>query len=446
VTAPDAPRSHPFRTRPHHTLVVLTVPVLFSLLLEPLTGLVDTFFIARLGAASLGALGISTTLLSSVIWVFNFVGIGAQTQVARFLGADQPDRAAESAFLAIAVAYGLGILLALGFWGLAGSAADWMGAHDGMQREAVAYLRIRLLGAPAVLGTLACFGSLRGLQDMRTPLWVALGSNLLNLALDPLLIFGAGPVPPLGVAGAAIASTVAHWVAALWAYRKVRSRLGRPRAIPWRRAPALLVVGRDLVFRTGLLLLFQLLATRKAAAIGVSAIAAHHATRQLWLLCAFLLDAYAASAQSLTGYFLGARDLAQARRVGGVSYAWGFGTGVALALIMLALEDAVAAGFVPLEARADFHAAWLALALFQPVNALSFVSDGLLWGASDYTYMRNVMFLATAGGVIGLSVVDTSSAHALAMVWAWTGAWMMVRAVFGTARLWPGLGRSPFRD
>lgn len=69
MTAAD----HPFTQRPHRTLLVLSVPVLFPMIAEPLTGLVDTAFVARLGAAPLAALGAGATALSSIFWIFNFL-------------------------------------------------------------------------------------------------------------------------------------------------------------------------------------------------------------------------------------------------------------------------------------------------------------------------------------------------------------------------------------
>ena len=435
---------HDFVSRPHRTLLALTFPVLLSLLLEPLTGIVDTFFIARLGAVPLGALGIATALFSSVIWVFNFVGIGAQTEVARADGAGERDLAAAAAWLAIAVGAALGAALACVAWVAVPAAAEWMGAHGEMLEQTVLYVRIRLLAAPALLVSLAGVGALRGRQDMRTPFWIALAATSFNAALDPLLIFGAGPVPAYGVAGAAAASSLAHWGAALWTLAAVRRRIGGATAVPWSRAPALLAVSRDLILRTALLMGFQLLATRKAALIGVSAIAAHHAVRQLWLLAAFVLDAYAASAQSLAGYFLGARRIDLARRVAAISCGWGAGTGLLIGAFMLATENLMAQGFVPPDAHADFRMAWRALVLMQPLSALSFVTDGLHWASRDYAFLRNAMLLATVTGVAGLWFLDPARPDALFHVWVVAGVWVSIRATLGAARIWPGFGRSPY--
>ncbi|MGA1495224.1 MAG: MATE family efflux transporter, partial [Rhodothermales bacterium] len=80
---------HPFEKAPRRTLFRLSVPVLFSLVAEPITGLVDTAFVSRLGAVELAALGVGTMALSSVFWIFNFLGVATQTDVAQADGRGQ---------------------------------------------------------------------------------------------------------------------------------------------------------------------------------------------------------------------------------------------------------------------------------------------------------------------------------------------------------------------
>jgi len=437
---------HPFVRHPHRTLIRLSLPVLLSLVAEPLCGVADTAFVARLGAAPLAGLGVAAVLMSSALWVFNFLGIGTQTEVARALGTGDRARARDANGLALALAAAIGVGIVLVSWPLLDAAADFMSDDPAVRSATVAYLAIRLLGAPATLVVMVAFGALRGMQDMRTPLWIAAASNAANVALDPLLIFGHGPVPALGVAGAAWATTATQWAAAAGALVAVHRRLGLPARIHPRQAGALLVVGRDLFFRTGSLLLFLVLATRVATQIGSEAGAAHQAIRQTWLLTALVLDAYAATSQSLVAWFLGAgrRDLA--RRVAAVACGWGVGTGAALTLTMLAGTTAVAHLLVPVTARDVFAAAWIVCALAQPLNALSFVTDGIHWGTGDYRFLRNAMIGATAAGAaILLLAVDRSAPDALTLVWLVTAGWIAVRAVFGVARIWPGVGAAPLR-
>ena len=153
---PD-PNRHPFIERPHRTLVVFSVPVMLSLIAEPLTGLVDTAFVAQLGPAPLAALGVGTVLLSSLLWVFNFLGVGTQTEVAHALGARTPDDAREATGTALALASGLGVALGLLLWPVLGPLAAFMGAEGEVHEGTLVYLEIRLLGAPPLLAMMAAF-------------------------------------------------------------------------------------------------------------------------------------------------------------------------------------------------------------------------------------------------------------------------------------------------
>lgn len=434
--------AHPFVRRPHRTLLGLAWPVLLSLVAEPLTGLADTAFVAPLGSPALAALGVGTMLLSSVFWVFNFLGVATQTEVAFRLGAGRRREAREMVALALLAALAAGGGLAVLGWLGGGRAAAFMGARDRVAADAVLYLRIRLLAAPAVVLTLAAFGALRGRQDMRTPLWIAMGVNALNILLDAVLIPGLGPVPAFGIAGAAWATAGSQWLGALLAVRAVRARVGIGRRLRGADLRRLAVIGRDMFLRTGLLTLFLLLATRAATRIGAEAGAAHQAIRSVWLFTAYLLDAFAAAAQSLVGWFLGAGSVPLARRVAAVASAWGAGSGVLLATGMVLATPLAEALLVPAEARDVFRAAWFLAAVFQPLNALTFVTDGIHWGAGDFPWLRNGMVAATGLGVAGLLLAEAAGAG-LAAVWLVTGAWIAVRTAFGVLRVWPGPAGAP---
>ena len=436
---------HPFVRRPHRTLLALSFPVLISLIAEPLTGLADTAFIARLGTTPLAGLGIGTAALSGIFWAFNFLGIGTQTEVAHADGTGERSRGRDASGLAMALGALIGCgLAALGFLGLE-VAMDFMTDDTGIQSAAAIYLKIRLLGGPAILISMAAFGALRGLQDMRTPLAIALAQNALNIALDAVLIFGLDPIPAFGIAGAAWASVVSQWLGALWAIDAVRRRLGLPGRIHWRDARKLLRVGRDLFFRTGSLILFIVLTTRAATLLGADEGAAHHVIRQFWILSALLLDAFGAAAQSLIGFFLGAGQLRHARRAAAIACVWGTGAGFALMIAMLVSSDSVAAAFLPVEVHAMFSAAWIAYALAQPANALAFVTDGIHWGTSDYRFLRNAMILSTAAGLVALYAIAPAGPDALTVIWIITAGWIAIRTVFGMARIWPGFGNSPLK-
>ena len=437
--------AHPFKTRPHWTLLVLSIPVLASMTAEPVTALVDTAFIASLGVDALAALGVGTTALSALFWIFNFLGVGTQTEVAQVFGQGRSEAAQKITSLALALALGFGLLLILAV----GPTADWLaellGASGEVQHLAVLYMQVRLYGAPAVLLMLVAFGALRGLQDMKSPLWIALGVNALNLLLDWLLIFGPGPFPALGVAGSALASTISQWLGALAGVLIVARKIGLSKAFTLSDTVKLLRVGGDLFLRTALLNVFLAYTTRVANGISPDAGAAHQVIRQVYVFTALALDAFASTVQSLVGYFMGQKSIPWAKQVIRVGIAWSIGTGVVLGALMWWVRQPVIGFMVPAASVSVFLPAWAISALSQPFNSLAFLTDGAHWGTGDYRFLRNAMFAATLVGLAGIWLVERGQHTTLYGVWVVTAVWVLVRAGFGVLRVWPGIGNSVFR-
>ena len=423
----------------------MSLPVLLSLVAEPLTGLADTVFVAQLGAESLAAMGAGTVAISSIFWAFNFLGIGTQTEVAQAYGRQEVKRASEIGGLAAALSIAIGVLLTGAGLLVVPYVSTIMGAEGAVHDFSSQYIRIRLFGSPAVLVSLAAFGILRGLQDMRTPFRVAVSINILNIILDPLLIYGYGPFPRLGIFGAGLASTISQWIGAFWAVGVVLRRLGIPARIRLGDVVKLFQVGRDLFIRTGLLTAFFIFSTRAATRIGPDAGAAHQAIRQVWVFTALFLDAYAITGQSLIGFFMGPGRLEQARRVARLVYAWSAATGVILSAAMWLGQNLVVRLLLPPSAGGIFFSAWLVAVVFQPINALAFASDGIHWGTGDFRFLRNVMIAATTFGGIAIYLLDETVSGALMWIWLITGCWITIRAGFGVLRIWPGIGKSPLR-
>ncbi|MDH3877777.1 MAG: MATE family efflux transporter [Desulfobacterales bacterium] len=436
---------HPFVKSPHKTLLSMSLPVLLSLVAEPLTGLVDTAFVARLGSESLAALGVGTVTLSGIFWVFNFLGIGTQTEVAQAHGRQEFNVAGEVGGSALALAALIGLLLVVVGLPSVPYISRVMGATGAVYDLSSQYIQIRLFGAPAVLLTIAAFGIFRGMQDMRTPFYVAITINTLNIILDPLLIFGYGPFPRLGVFGAGLASTISQWIGAGCLVWIIHKRIDFPNRIQLRDVRKLFKIGRDLFIRTGLLTAFYMITTRAATRIGPDAGAAHQAVRQVWVFSFLFLDAYATTGQSLVGYFIGPRLMEQARRVARVVCKWSFFTGLVMGVILWFGQPVVITYLVPPSAINLFIPAWAITALIQPVNALAFATDGIHWGTGDFRYLRNAIITATTCGAVAIYLLDETMAGALTWIWLITAFWIAIRALFGVIRIWPGLGNSPLK-
>ena len=107
---------------------------------------------------------------------------------------------------------------------------------------------------------------------------------------------------------------------------------------------------------------------------------------------------------------------------------------------MLGLESGAIWLLVPPPAESLFRSAWWIAAIAQPLNALSFVTDGIHWGTGDYRYLRNVMILSTVTGAVALLTLPTDWSGSFVLVWWITMAWIGLRALFGLLRIWPGIG------
>jgi putative MATE family efflux protein len=398
----------------------LAVPAFGALIAEPLYVLTDTAVVGHLGTPQLAGLAVASTILLTLYAVFVFLAYGTTAAVSRLLGAGDEREAAHQAVQSLWLAALIGVaVLAVGL-----TAADplvtLMGAEGAVQREALVYLRISLFGVPAMLVVLAGTGYLRGLQDTRTPLAVAIGTAAVNLVVELVLIYGFDQ----GIGASALATVVAQTVAAGVYLQRVGRAVGthgvglRPHGASLRRLGA---VGRDLVIRTAALRVALVVATAVAARLGTVEVAAHQIAFEVWSFLALGLDAIAIAGQAMVGRALGAADGAGARAAGRRMIEWGVALGLVAGLAVLALRSVLAELFTDDAAvvgLAAFLLVWVAV--LQPVNAVAFVLDGILIGAGD---MR---FLAWA--MAGAATVFVPAAVAV----AWVGA--------GIGWLWASLG------
>jgi putative MATE family efflux protein len=427
------PRLPARRSEHDRDIVRLAVPAFGALIAEPLYLLADTAIVGNLGVRQLGGLAIAGIVLTAVFGIFNFLAYSTTGAVARQLGAGNRQAAAEQGIDGIWLAAALGVALTMAGILLAPLIVDVMGASASVRPFALTYLRISLLGAPFVLIALAGAGYLRGMQDTRTTLVIAIAANTLNLALEVFLVYGLDR----GIAGSAWGTVAAQVVAAcafLVIVRRSARRAGaaiKPRAAGVR---ATAVVGSHLIVRTGSLLLALLLTTAVAARISNVAVAAHQIAFQIWTFLALALDAIAIAGQALVGKFLGADDERGARAASRRMLELGLAAGVTLGLLTAVLRPVLVPLFTDsraVEVLAE-RVLWFVAAL-QPVAAAVFVLDGILIGAGDSRYLAAAMAGATLLYIPAVAFVAASDAGLL-MLWAAFSLWVVARLVGMAAR------------
>ncbi|WP_328537842.1 MATE family efflux transporter [Streptomyces sp. NBC_00344] len=414
--APEA--SKPIRGRHDREIISLAVPAFGALVAEPLFVMVDSAIVGHLGTPQLAGLGIAAALLTTAVSIFIFLAYATTAAVARRVGAGDLQAAIRQGMDGIWLA----LLLGAAVIAVVLPAAPWLvglfGASGDASPYAVTYLRISSLGIPAMLVVMAATGILRGLQDTRTPLYVAVAGFATNAALNAALVYGAG----LGIAGSAWGTVIAQFsmvaaylVVVVRGARKHNASL-RPDAAGIRTCAQ---AGVPLLVRTLSLRAVLLIATAVAAHMGDTDVAAHQIVLSLWSLLAFALDAIAIAGQAIIGRYLGAADAKGARDACRRMIQWGIAVGVALGVLVVVSRPL----FVPLFTgdRAVQEAllpALMVVALAQPLAGVVFVLDGVLMGAGDGRYLARAMLVTLAVFTPAAMLVPTLGGGLTTLWWA----------------------------
>ncbi|MFF1319742.1 MULTISPECIES: MATE family efflux transporter [Streptomyces] len=392
--APARPKAA--RRQHDREIVALAVPAFGALVAEPLFVMADSAIVGHLGTAQLAGLGVASALLMTAVSVFVFLAYATTAAVARRVGSGDLQAAIRQGMDGIWLAILLGVAVIAVVLPTAPFLVELFGASDTAAPYATTYLRISALGIPAMLVVLAATGVLRGLQDTRTPLYVAVAGFVANAVLNVGLVYGAD----LGIAGSAWGTVIAQFgMAAIYLVVVVRGARKhgaslRPDSAGIRASAQ---AGVPLLVRTLSLRAILMIATAVAARLGDADIAAHQIILSLWSLLAFALDAIAIAGQAIIGRYLGAGDAEGARAACRRMVEWGIAAGVVLGLLVVVSRPLLLPLFTSDSVVKDAALpALLVVALSQPICGVVFVLDGVLMGAGDGPYLAWAMVLTLA--------------------------------------------------
>ncbi|MDA5280414.1 MATE family efflux transporter [Streptomyces sp. NPDC054904] len=424
--APTAMKAAP--RRHDREILALAVPAFGALVAEPLFVMADSAIVGHLGTPQLAGLGIAAALLMTGVSVFVFLAYATTAAVARRVGAGDLPAAIRQGMDGIWLALLLGTVVAAAILPTAPGLVSLFGASDTVAPYAVTYLRISALGIPAMLMVLAATGVIRGLQDTRTPLYVAIGGFALNGVLNVALVYGAG----LGIAGSAWGTVIAQFaMAAAYLFVVVRGARRHGASLRPDKAGirACARAGAPLLVRTLSLRAILMIATAVAARLGDADIAAHQILLSLWSLLAFALDAIAIAGQAIIGRYLGAGDTEGAKAVCRRMVQWGVVSGIVLGLLVIAARPV----FIPLFTSDPvvedvLLPALIVVAVSQPVSGIVFVLDGVLMGAGDGPYLARAMLVTLAVFAPAAVLVPVLGGGLTALWWAMT-LMMVVRMI-----------------
>lgn len=196
-------------------LLALSLPIMASSAMQTAYNVADTFWLGRIGAEAVAALSIGWPLIFLLISIAAGLSMAGTTLVSQYTGADEPEKANQMAGQVFILLLVLGVSFAVVGVLVARPLLVLMGTPDDVLPLAVVYAQIIFGGVVLMFGSFIFQSIISGWGDTVTPMKLMLVSVVLNIVLDPVLIFGAGPIPRLGVAGAAIATVFSRGVASI---------------------------------------------------------------------------------------------------------------------------------------------------------------------------------------------------------------------------------------
>jgi putative MATE family efflux protein len=415
----------------------LAIPDLIAVIAEPLLSITDTAIIGNINenaTESLAAVGIVGAFISMLIWVFGQIRSAISSIISQYVGANKLDEVKDLPAQAIAMIV-LGSLVVLVIsYPFAKQIFQFYNASDTVLNYCITYFKIRIFGFPFSLFVFAIFGVFRGLQNTYYPMIIAIIGALLNVFLDIILVYGVeGYIPAMNIEGAAYASIIAQITMAIIALVLLMKKTPISLRISFKlhaEISRLLGMIGNLFIRTIALNAALYFATSYATDYGKEYIAAYTIGINIWLLGAFMIDGYASAGNILSGKFLGAKAYKSLVLLSNELFKYGLAIGIIIALVGFIFYDFIGQIFTKETAVLEqfYNVFWIVL-LMQPLNAVTFIFDGMFKGMGEMKYLRNLLILATGLVFIPTLLIFDYYNFKLTAIWIAFTLWMVARGL-----------------
>lgn len=334
-------------------LLRLAAPVIVSLALQTAYQLVNAFWVGRLGAEAVAAIAVTSPLIFLLVAAGSGLTIAGSVFVSQYSGAGNVRMVNHSAAQTILMVASVSLVLTVAGYLSAESVLRFMQVGPEVLDDAAAYLKISYVGLLVSYGFMVFQSILQGVGEVRFPLYVVAASVVLNAVLDPLLIFGWGPIPPMGVVGAAVATVISQTFTALIGVGILfTGRYGihlrlRDFSPDFPFIKRVLSVGLPASIEQSTRVLGSVLLTALAAGFGTTSLAAYGlATR---IITVFFVPAlgFSSATATIVGQNIGAGKTQRAEEAARVSSWFAFASLTAAGLLFMPFAESLARVLVP---------------------------------------------------------------------------------------------------
>jgi len=402
----------------------LALPSIASLFGQAAFSLVNIIWAGRLGAAALAAVNTAAFIVWTVDALGALCSVGANALVARSVGAGELDAARATAGRALGVAGAVSALTTATGFALLTPTFRFMGTDEEVTSLGISYMTVFFAGCFTVFVWVTVEAVFRAWGDTRTPMKLLVGSLAANAALDPLLMFGIGPFPRWGVAGAAAATVVSRFalcaIGLALLFRRVLVDRGTVFA-PDRSSLRIATIGMPIALSQASFCVVYMALTRVIATFGTPAIAAVGIGHKTESVAYFVCVGFSFAAATMVGQNLGAGSPGRAARAAWTACGYAMLVAAVVAIAMLAAPHAIARVFIDDPAVVDVAVGYLRIvALSELFLVFEIVLEGAFGGAGD------TVPPLLASGPLSIARVPAAYLLAVSLGWGIEGVWWAI--------------------
>ena len=420
--------------RPRRRIWAIAGPAMLANSSAPLVGLVDTWAVGHLPSdVHLAAVGLAGAVFSYIFWMFGFLRMGTTGLVAQAHGSGDKARVLAEFVRASITGAGFALLLLLLHVWIRDISFMLLETPEAVSPYAEEYFNIRIWSVPATFFFYSLNGFLIGTARAKSALVLQLVLNITNGVLNLVFVIGFG----MGVAGVALGTLIAEWVAAIlglvmvariFGLRNYLEAFTHDRVWHAEKFKKLFSLNSFIFLRTFLLLTALLLVTRTAAGFGQTALAASHVVSQFLMLISLGLDGFAYAAEALAGAAYGAGNRRHFRHWVKHSFIWAGGTAIIYSLVFAVGGNAIAATLTDIKPVQDVITTLLPVITVMPLIAVwCYQFDGIYIGATAAPAMFGTMAIAFAIYIPALNLLGAR--YGLLGVWYAVLVFMAARGI-----------------